>query len=298
MAVEPIINPNYLRVKSKGDSLVVKALQADDQYAAKFSEIDFACLSAMWAPSCDEDALQILADWLNWLFLFDDQFDDGHLKDDPIGAEEEISKVVAIMNGTWPSVSMHEDPLGFLFQRVWGRLEKSLSPTTQQRLKETHQDIFCGLIQQIYDTGDLRTCTRDVQKYLQIRRKTVGASSAFAFCEAILGIELPPHVQSHSSIQGLSNLSTDMLIFANDIVSYRRDLEEGTDLNLIEVLMEQGISAQQAVDKAGEMLIDCYKQWYTVLASVPIWGEETDRQVLKFINLWRDMFQDDALPRE
>lgn len=53
--------------------------------------------------------------------------------------------------------------------------------------------------------------------------------------------------------------------------------------------MEQGISAQQAVDKAGEMLIDCYKQWYTVLASVPIWGEETDRQVLKFINLWRDM---------
>lgn len=53
--------------------------------------------------------------------------------------------------------------------------------------------------------------------------------------------------------------------------------------------MEHGISTQHAMNKAGEMLIDCYKRWYTALANVPIWGEETDRQVLKFIDLRRDM---------
>ncbi|KGO43194.1 Terpenoid synthase [Penicillium expansum] len=219
MAAKPTINPNYSHVKSKGNPLIVNALQADDKYAAKLSEIDFAYLTAIWAPSCGEDAFQVLVDWSTWIFLFDDQFDEGHLKDNPIAAEEEIGKIIAIMNGTRCSVSMYEDPLGFIFQTVWDRIAKSASHATQQRLKDAHEDFFCGQLQQVRATGGLRIGPRDVDKYLELRRKNVGVYSAFACCEAILGIDLPQNVQTHPSLQELSYLSTEMVILKKELTT-------------------------------------------------------------------------------
>ncbi|KAI1460352.1 transferase family-domain-containing protein [Annulohypoxylon moriforme] len=56
------------------------------------------------------------------------------------------------------------------------------------------------------------------------------------------------------------------------IVSFDRQ-ELGVDLNLIVLLMNQGLSAQQALDKISGMFNDCYKRYYVALADMPIWGE-------------------------
>lgn len=61
------------------------------------------------------------------------------------------------------------------------------------------------------------------------------------------------------------------------------------DQNLIMLLKEQGFSMQQAVDEIGNLLSVRYKRWYTALANMPIWGRETDRQVLKFVELCQNV---------
>jgi len=53
--------------------------------------------------------------------------------------------------------------------------------------------------------------------------------------------------------------------------------------------MSQGLSTQQAVDQIGAMIDECYKRWYTALANMPIWGENVDRQVLKFVDACRNV---------
>lgn len=63
----------------------------------------------------------------------------------------------------------------------------------------------------------------------------------------------------------------------------------GVDHNLIFLLMEQGRTPQEAIDEAGAMLDNCYKRWYIAPANMPIWGEETDRQVLKFVDACRNV---------
>jgi hypothetical protein len=55
------------------------------------------------------------------------------------------------------------------------------------------------------------------------------------------------------------------------------------------LLKEQGFSMQQAVDEIGNLLSVRYKRWYTALANMPIWGRETDRQVLKFVELCQNV---------
>ncbi|KAK0609740.1 hypothetical protein B0T17DRAFT_658770 [Bombardia bombarda] len=61
----------------------------------------------------------------------------------------------------------------------------------------------------------------------------------------------------------------------------------GVDHNLISLLMEQGMSIQQAVDKIGDLINDCYKRWYIALAELPPYGEEVDRQVPQFVEICR-----------
>jgi hypothetical protein len=63
----------------------------------------------------------------------------------------------------------------------------------------------------------------------------------------------------------------------------------GVDHNLITLLQGKGLSLQSAIDSISDLLNDCYKRWYSALANMPIWGEETDRQVLKFVDCCRNV---------
>jgi hypothetical protein len=65
----------------------------------------------------------------------------------------------------------------------------------------------------------------------------------------------------------------------------------GVDFNIINVLQRTGggLSVQEALDKIDVMLNNCYRRWYRALADMPIWGEETDRQVLRYVDICRDV---------
>lgn len=75
----------------------------------------------------------------------------------------------------------------------------------------------------------------------------------------------------------------------NDLCSYRKDLIQGEDSNIIFILKDQGMTDQEAVDEIGEMLYDCYKRWHMAMANLPFWGEDIDRDVIKFVNGCRNI---------
>lgn len=68
-----------------------------------------------------------------------------------------------------------------------------------------------------------------------------------------------------------------------DIVSYKKDVKSGIEHNFVTVLKKNGFTTQQAMDRAGELQDECYRRWYLALASMPVWGEATDREVLRYI---------------
>ncbi|KXX82387.1 Presilphiperfolan-8-beta-ol synthase [Madurella mycetomatis] len=86
-------------------------------------------------------------------------------------------------------------------------------------------------------------------------------------------------------------ISAEMVILVNDIASFKKDQVMDVDFNMINVLQRTGggLSIQQAMDKIGVMLDDCYRRWYRALAEMPIWGEETDYQVLRYVEICRDV---------
>ncbi|KAF9885940.1 hypothetical protein FE257_012230 [Aspergillus nanangensis] len=287
MASEPVVNPNYDRVRRESDAWMEKILERSDDWE-KYKYIDSSLMGAMWAPTTDVDGLRIVADWILWTGLFDDQFDDGDIGKDPKAAQEETEKLLAIMDEKSPPVRWEENPVWYAFQSVWDRLKK------QERCNELHQRYFKGLIMQAKVMHDQREYTRDVQEYMEMRRHTIGAYPAISIVECLMGINLPKEVSAHPSLEeyvvgSLSNPEALTGNSANDICSYKKDLRMGDDHNLIKLLTEQGHSLQEAMDEVGAITNNCYKRWYTALANMDIWGEYIDRQVLAFLDICRDV---------
>jgi hypothetical protein len=69
----------------------------------------------------------------------------------------------------------------------------------------------------------------------------------------------------------------------NDILSYAKEQAEGVPHNLITVFRAKGVLTQRAFDMAGEMLRQCYGDWFLAQAQLPHFGEVIDREVQKYI---------------
>lgn len=64
---------------------------------------------------------------------------------------------------------------------------------------------------------------------------------------------------------------------------------EGVPHNLITVLQRSGMSTQAAFDRAGEMLKECYRNWFLAQAEIPQFGEAIDVEVQKYVLAIRDV---------
>nr|AHY23930.1 terpene synthase [Hypoxylon sp. E7406B] len=287
MSTRPVVNPNYFKVKAEGDRWIAKLLKMDEKASVKNSRVNLCYLISMWAPTADDEALRMMLDWAHWGFAFDDFFDEGHLKDDPIAAQEEVDRTMAIMEEDAPLIEPEENPIRYVFQTCWLRLKQRASPELQRQYKVLHKRFFDQLIVQVQQMAKEEVLSRDVQTYMEVRRGTIGAYPATAVALYAQGIEVPENVFSHKSIQEFLRISADLALLVNDILSYQKDLDLNVDHNLIRLLMEQGLSLQQAVDEIGSMISNRYKDWFFALADLPSYGEEIDRQALLFAEVCR-----------
>ncbi|KAK7956148.1 uncharacterized protein PG986_005370 [Apiospora aurea] len=284
MSSKPVVNPNYFTVKAAGDRWIARIMGMSDQMSARNTKVDLCYLASIWAPDANEEDLRMMLDWNHWIVLNHfAEFDEGHLKVDPIAAQKEVDATMAIMEDGAPRISPDENPIRYVFQTCWYRVRRKGIPAVQ------------GATQAVFQpTGDTspadgqgEALSRDVHTYLDMRRGTIGAYPAISVTEFGQGVRLPESVFSHSSLHECMRISADLVLLVNDVLSYRKDLELGVDHNLISLLMEQGSSAQQAVDRIGDMINDCYVRWYSALAALPPYGEDIDREVLKFIETCR-----------
>ncbi|KAM0345005.1 hypothetical protein ACHAPU_006888 [Fusarium lateritium] len=287
MAVEPEVNPLYRESKALSDKWLQTALRMNEKTASIWSRLDIAYMSAICAPHADLDTLKLMNDWNGWVFAFDDPFDEGVFANDPIKAAEEVIYTLSTLDGVHPVVSAEENPLRHTLQSCWMRFRERSSPGLQYRWKK-HLTMYCiGVLQQV---GVQHRASRPtVAEYMDMRAGCVGAYPCIGLMEFAEGIDLPQHVMDHPSMDSISRITCDLVTLQNDLCSYRKDLIQGEESNVIFILRDQGMTDQQAVDQIGEMLCDCYKRWHSAILDLPFWGEGIDRDVIKFVNGCRNI---------
>lgn len=76
----------------------------------------------------------------------------------------------------------------------------------------------------------------------------------------------------------------------NDVCSYRKDLEDGGQNSIILVLKRAGLTDQEAMDRVGDMVEDCYQRWHEALDDLPPCDDEKMRKdVMRYVDGCRNI---------
>ncbi|KAH7483955.1 RNA polymerase I-specific transcription initiation factor rrn3 [Fusarium oxysporum f. sp. albedinis] len=276
MSATPMVNLHHFKVKAAADAFIADYLKMEKHEAEKNRKADFCfCASAM-ASHADAEALRTMVDWLNWIFYFDE----GQLDRDPVAAEKEIRHTLAVLEDGTETPDREQYPMRYLFRTIWDR---RASPDVQTQFKVTHKRYLDGLLHQVEATRDGDGQPRTEEDYIRMRRRTVRGYPCISLIAYAHNVNLSQEAFEHPSVQECIAVGCELAWIHIDIVSYKKDVKSGIEHNFVTVLKKNGFTTQQAIDRAGELQDECYRRWYLALASMPVWGEATDLEVLRYI---------------
>ncbi|CAL00339.1 uncharacterized protein An09g06090 [Aspergillus niger] len=248
--------------------------------ARSIHKTDFGYFLAIMAPNAERDQLRTMCDWGNWVFPFDDAFDNGELKVDLDGVKRMMDELLAVM--TNEGVFRPRAPIVIAFKSIWDRLSEV---RTRRRFANSMRDYSEACIQQVIMQSKFQGSeTLSVEEFIVMRRGSIATTPLYALFEYANGLNIPDEVFESSSIKKLERVSTEVTVIQNDIVSYRKEQILDESSNLIKIYLRQGFSVQAAFDEAGKLLAACYRDWYLTLADLPSWGEDVDAQVQTYID--------------
>ncbi|TRX92500.1 hypothetical protein FHL15_006667 [Xylaria flabelliformis] len=164
----------------------------------------------------------------------------------------EIIWTLSLMDDTHPPVDPKTQPLRYMFQSIWHRF------------------------QEIFST---------------VGKNPIGSACSyclFVVVEWAYGIKLTQDIFDHPSVSTCERAAADLTWLVNDVLSYKKDLASGVEHNIICLLMRKGYSEQEAMDKTGDMMKECHKDWDIAVANLPSWGEQTDKEVQRYLCVARD----------
>ncbi|KAL8685420.1 MAG: hypothetical protein Q9224_005822, partial [Gallowayella concinna] len=181
LAQEPQINPNYDKVKEESEAWIAHLCQYDEKTYIKHVKADFPYFVSIWAREAGAEELRTICDWMNWVFDFDDLFDEGCYKDNKEEVAKRVAEVKKVMTEDLDRTEETVDPLLEVFRTVWSRVVERSSEghfSARNRFVQTMNDYVDGVVGQVNVVCSPEQS--DEQKFLALRRKTIGAGPCFA----------------------------------------------------------------------------------------------------------------------
>ena len=120
LSQQPRVNENYENASQISKDWVIKACELDGTSVKGVKNGDFAYFVAVAAPDAESGRLQTFSDWVHWVFPFDDEFDNGSVKDDPEEARKVLDNLVECMHGIASPATKFLQAHG----DVWVRMKK------------------------------------------------------------------------------------------------------------------------------------------------------------------------------
>ncbi|KAK8132275.1 hypothetical protein PG999_000448 [Apiospora kogelbergensis] len=217
-------------------------------------------------------------DLMHLFFMFDEY-------SDKCGPEEVWSQARIQMDAfANPQVKRPaEEWVGGEFTRqFWNRLPQDATPTFKKRFLATWLDYVESVARQ----AELRSQSRivDLATYFPIRRHTSGAPSTIAWYE--IDLNIPDEIRYHRVIVEMETIAVDLIVIANDVLSYNKEQAVGDDEhNIITIIMQQfGLSVQDAFDYTGELNNMKMNRFYALYKRMPRWIGPVDLEVQRLVD--------------
>jgi hypothetical protein len=245
-----------------------------------------ARLAGRVAPRSTMEGLLLNTDWQTWLFLFDDAYCDesdlGRRPADTVEIATEVQRVVE--QGLHPS----DDPNPFLLalDDLRARL---LALATPEQYDRFATQVVCYLLALAWEAMHRERGTiANLAEYVEMRRHSGGVPTCLALVDVVNGFELPGAAWSSPALRALTEAATDITCWANDILSYPKEVRRSTQILSLPAVLSQelGLDTGQAIAEAARRYGERIHQYQRLEAPVLRQGGDEIRRYLMDLRHW------------
>lgn len=255
-------------------------LGCDTETYEKLIKTNPANNSSRWLlDGFSEEGLQLATDFTTWLYLHDDWLDEAPRN--PADIDRDHDHMIEILHGG--HVSKKDHPLLLSLNDICNRL-RMITPDISLFIDAVTEYLSaksweCRL--------NMTKTVPDLDTYIQMRSYGYGNYPAFEI-GCIVGINnLPLWLRrGNAHIETLTFFANNLICWANDIVSYKKEIKEGITINLILVIQnEKSLSLDDSLSYGIEMWNKQMKEYIELtnqFFELPI-AKEFDLELKKYI---------------
>uniref|UniRef100_A0AAU2W292 Terpene synthase n=1 Tax=Streptomyces sp. NBC_00008 TaxID=2903610 RepID=A0AAU2W292_9ACTN len=242
-------NPHVAHVREHLDSWTRNTgLVHRDSARDRFEQADFGAFVGMVYPTADSENLDLVADWFVWLFLVDDQLDDGHLGRSP----DRVRSVVEVMRSVVERGARPADeglPAAVVaLVDLWERTVPAAAP--QWRRRFTYHLMTYLTTATTWEAGNRADGVVPAEAtYIEKRRHTGAIHVCMDLIEIVAGIEAPESIHNDARFITALEASCNVVCWANDVYSYEKEQVLGEIHNLVHLVRHhRGYGKQESLD--------------------------------------------------
>lgn len=281
----PEINAHAAAAQSGTDDWVRRHGLLGERGLRTFGGAEIGYLAARTHPRVGLDELCLISDWYAWLFLRDDEGDEGYIGVRPDRLSMADGRLLEVLGGARVT---GDDPalarsLAELRDRLLLRLRSnSLATSWMNRFSRAMR---LHLEANLWEaTNRAKAQVPDLDSYIRMRPLTGGLQIVTELLEIIEGEHLPAAARSHPGVAGMTSASHNVSCWANDIISLPKELARGEVNNLVLALQEKrGLGLQAAVDRAAAMHDAEVGRFVALEKELPSFGPAVDEQLHHYV---------------
>ncbi|CRK61654.1 FIG01123361: hypothetical protein [Alloactinosynnema sp. L-07] len=253
-AIAPRVNPHAATAIAQLDRWVAEqGLVVRPRARERFAQADFGWFAAVTYPTADADTLALVADWFAWLFLLDDQLDDGLLGRDPERTAEFMGEMFGVLNGLPPTPGA--PTIITALADLWRRSAESASDTWRRRFVD--HVIAGGLAARWESDNRCGGVVPAVESYVDKRPHTGAVYVCMDLIELAERIDIPAEVYDSEPFAAALRAACDVVGWVNDLYSLDKETSMGEYHNLVSVTAhERGLDMAEAAAVATERTSD------------------------------------------
>jgi hypothetical protein len=262
-----------------------------DTAIAEYDTLQLERLTAFFYPDAVGTDLDLGTDANGWVFVFDDQFD-GPSGQRPETVARLVDTITRIMDETKPPLGTAPAALADSFRDLWLRATDGRPALWRHRFREHWADYL-----RAYHWEAVNRTAGDppgLFAFLRARRDSIGVQTCLDLVERCGGYTLPDEVHAAFPLAAMRQLTEEVVIFVNDIVSLDKELAAGDVNNSVLVLRhEQDCTLPQAAHRVAAMAntrVERFQQLATRLAAAsfpPVMRANLDHYVDGMRNIMR-----------
>jgi hypothetical protein len=254
IAFPPETNPHIEKAREHLNDWVRKfGLIRKETAQRRFARADFAWFAGRTYPTADESDLQLVADCFAWLFLLDDQLDDGSAGRDRAQVGSLKQAFAGILMGPHkPAKATAADtavqaPLVMALADLWERMDGRTTDVWRWRFC---LHVAAGAAAAYWESGNrVRKIVPDEETYIEKRRHTGAILICMDLIEVVERIEMPVSVYESALFQETLNAACDVVVWTNDVYSLEKEYALGEHHNLVTIVeQKRGLTREQALD--------------------------------------------------